>query len=51
MLRGVIPDRSEPDPDNTGGGNEFKLNHSLIIRYFIIYESGFFIFRSEYDKI
>jgi hypothetical protein len=32
MLRGVMPDRSEPDPDNAGGGNEFKLNHSLIIR-------------------
>jgi hypothetical protein len=36
MLRGVIPDRSEPDPGNTGGGNEFKLNHPLINRCFVI---------------
>jgi hypothetical protein len=32
MLRGVWPDRSQPDPDNAGGGNEFIISHPLIIR-------------------
>ncbi len=51
MLRGVKPDRSQPDPDNTGGGNKQYLNHPLIIRYLLIIREWFFYFGGTKMKL